>query len=149
MAKRLENQPAWHHLDNFLTYCSSFLAFREQCSSSCNGGSQTRTAECVDELERVVDPKQCNESEKIVIRSCGNGDCPHWDVGSWTPVSWWSQFIFFNYEEKSLKRSANAFFSTSLAHMSCKLNTRVWSSMLHVSVSVGGEEKRGSCFDCW
>ncbi|CAG0917323.1 unnamed protein product [Notodromas monacha] len=55
------------------------------CSSSCNGGTQTRTAECVDELDRIVEAKLCNDSEKVVLRSCGNGDCPHWDVGNWTP----------------------------------------------------------------
>nr|CAD7429467.1 unnamed protein product [Timema monikensis] len=58
-----------------------------QCSKTCGGGVQTRGAQCVDELDRVMEDSQCVTSERITDRVCGDKNCPQWSVDKWLPCS--------------------------------------------------------------
>nr|CAD7201811.1 unnamed protein product [Timema douglasi] len=57
------------------------------CSKTCGGGVQTRGAQCVDELDRVMEDSQCVTSERITDRVCGDKNCPQWSVDKWLPCS--------------------------------------------------------------
>lgn len=44
-------------------------------------------ADCVNDMNELVEEKECRESERIEERSCNTIKCPHWAVGEWAPVS--------------------------------------------------------------
>ena len=58
-----------------------------QCSRSCNGGVQHRTAQCVDDFANNLSDSNCQPEERIVTQVCNTQSCPKWEVGDWTPVS--------------------------------------------------------------
>lgn len=59
-----------------------------QCSKTCGGGKQTRTALCVSEQGWQKDESDCKQSDPpIVERPCGTQDCPQWVLGDMSPVS--------------------------------------------------------------
>jgi len=59
-----------------------------QCSKTCGGGTQTRTAQCVSEQGWPKDESDCKQSDPpIVERPCGTQDCPQWVLGDMSPVS--------------------------------------------------------------
>ncbi|XP_044763903.1 A disintegrin and metalloproteinase with thrombospondin motifs 9 isoform X2 [Coccinella septempunctata] len=59
-----------------------------QCSQSCGGGIQTRTAQCVDLNNNApIDEENCKEIEKITKRECKNNDCPRWYATDWSQCS--------------------------------------------------------------
>ena len=59
-----------------------------QCSKTCGGGKQTRTAQCVSEQGWPKDESDCKQSDPpIVERPCGTQDCPKWVLGDMSPVS--------------------------------------------------------------
>lgn len=57
------------------------------CTASCGGGTQMRTASCVDSNDRKVPEHKCNVSDKLLKKSCGHEVCPQWTLGEWSPVS--------------------------------------------------------------
>ncbi|XP_054290364.1 A disintegrin and metalloproteinase with thrombospondin motifs 20-like [Macrosteles quadrilineatus] len=57
------------------------------CSKSCGSGIQRRDADCVNDMNELMEEKECRESERIVERSCNTQKCPHWAVGEWAPCS--------------------------------------------------------------
>ncbi|XP_049824532.1 A disintegrin and metalloproteinase with thrombospondin motifs 9 isoform X2 [Aethina tumida] len=57
-----------------------------QCSKTCGGGMQHRTAKCVDSNEREIDEANCREP-KITEKTCNTGRCPYWSPRDWTPCS--------------------------------------------------------------
>jgi thrombospondin motif-containing protein 9 len=57
-----------------------------QCSASCGGGSQRRTANCVDNNSRIIDDSLCG-SEKFTEQRCNVQKCPVWESREWTPCS--------------------------------------------------------------
>ncbi|ERL92127.1 hypothetical protein D910_09447 [Dendroctonus ponderosae] len=52
-----------------------------ECSQTCGGGTQTRSAKCVDENNMPIDDAHCSSSEKIVKQICNIEECPDWIVG--------------------------------------------------------------------
>lgn len=66
--------------------CFDYLSLL-QCSKTCGTGIQRRIADCVNDMNELVDEKECRKSERIEERSCGTQKCPHWAVGEWAPVS--------------------------------------------------------------
>ncbi|XP_069692936.1 A disintegrin and metalloproteinase with thrombospondin motifs 9 isoform X2 [Periplaneta americana] len=59
-----------------------------QCSKTCGGGIETRTAHCVDERGWPKDEADCKLSDPPVLeRPCGAQDCPKWVLGELSPCS--------------------------------------------------------------
>lgn len=71
----------------FTIYDCFLSIFFLQCSKTCGTGVQRRVADCVNDMNELVEEKECRESERIEERSCGTIKCPHWAVGEWAPVS--------------------------------------------------------------
>lgn len=57
------------------------------CSVTCGGGTQYRSATCVDTSNKAIAEAKCMTEEKIVTRTCGNEICPNWSFGTWSAVS--------------------------------------------------------------
>ena len=57
------------------------------CSSTCGGGVQYRTAVCVDSEARTLNGGKCFAIEPKRTQKCGKGDCPKWRTGDWTEVT--------------------------------------------------------------
>ncbi|CAD5226716.1 unnamed protein product [Bursaphelenchus xylophilus] len=57
------------------------------CSTTCGNGIQKRDATCVDRNGKQLDDNKCDVREKILQKSCHQGDCPHWKIGSWSTCS--------------------------------------------------------------
>ncbi|KAK9886442.1 hypothetical protein WA026_016725 [Henosepilachna vigintioctopunctata] len=59
-----------------------------QCSQTCGGGIQTRTARCVHTLNGVpLEAEDCKELSKITQRECKNNKCPEWFAFEWSQCS--------------------------------------------------------------
>ncbi|KDR16488.1 hypothetical protein L798_08797, partial [Zootermopsis nevadensis] len=59
-----------------------------QCSKTCGGGTQTRSAHCVDERGWPKDESDCKQSDPPVVeRPCGTQECPKWVLGESSPCS--------------------------------------------------------------
>ncbi|XP_045465321.1 A disintegrin and metalloproteinase with thrombospondin motifs 9 isoform X2 [Harmonia axyridis] len=59
-----------------------------QCSQSCGGGIQTRTAECVDtKSNEPLDEDKCRGIEKTTKRECKDNECPKWITTDWSQCS--------------------------------------------------------------
>ncbi|XP_019769669.2 A disintegrin and metalloproteinase with thrombospondin motifs 9 isoform X2 [Dendroctonus ponderosae] len=58
-----------------------------ECSQTCGGGTQTRSAKCVDENNMPIDDAHCSSSEKIVKQICNIEECPDWIVGETSACS--------------------------------------------------------------
>lgn len=66
-----------------------------QCSKTCGGGTQTRSAHCVDERGWPKDESDCKQSDPPVVeRPCGTQECPKWVLGESSPVCFELYFIF-------------------------------------------------------
>ncbi|XP_008190626.1 A disintegrin and metalloproteinase with thrombospondin motifs 9 isoform X2 [Tribolium castaneum] len=57
-----------------------------ECSTSCGGGTQRRSAKCVDNNSRTLDDSYC-PGEKITEQRCNTQKCPIWESREWTPCS--------------------------------------------------------------
>ncbi|XP_025423198.1 A disintegrin and metalloproteinase with thrombospondin motifs 9-like isoform X2 [Sipha flava] len=57
------------------------------CSKTCGSGVQYREAHCVNDNGESMEESSCNDSEKIVLRTCGTEKCPQWSVGEWSSCS--------------------------------------------------------------
>jgi hypothetical protein len=66
-----------------------------QCSRTCGGGTQTRTAHCVSERGWREDESDCKQSDPPVVeRPCGTQDCPKWVLGEFSPVRFHLNLVF-------------------------------------------------------
>jgi hypothetical protein len=66
-----------------------------QCSKTCGGGTQTRSAHCVDERGWPKDESDCKQSDPPVVeRPCGTQDCPKWVLGELSPVCFELYLVF-------------------------------------------------------
>lgn len=58
------------------------------CSATCNRGTQTRQATCMDtNSNRPIDDHHCAKSEKVTQQICNRQKCPVWTSTEWTPCS--------------------------------------------------------------
>lgn len=60
-----------------------------QCSKSCGGGIQNRTATCISipgDRGRPIDDGFCINKKNEIIRECNEDACPEWQYGENTPV---------------------------------------------------------------
>ncbi|VEN49794.1 unnamed protein product [Callosobruchus maculatus] len=58
-----------------------------ECSKSCGGGIQRRTAKCMDDSYTHIDNSYCNNTELITEQICNAESCPTWVVVETTPCS--------------------------------------------------------------
>ncbi|KAJ8984117.1 hypothetical protein NQ317_017326 [Molorchus minor] len=58
-----------------------------QCTKTCGGGTQRRTAKCVDNSYRPIEDSYCNMSEKITEQICNTERCPSWVWARESPCS--------------------------------------------------------------
>ncbi|XP_063930505.1 A disintegrin and metalloproteinase with thrombospondin motifs 9-like isoform X2 [Zophobas morio] len=58
-----------------------------ECSVTCGGGTQRRSAKCVDDSSHVMDDSHCFKSEKVTEQVCNVRKCPVWESREWTPCS--------------------------------------------------------------
>ncbi|XP_056632510.1 A disintegrin and metalloproteinase with thrombospondin motifs 9 isoform X2 [Diorhabda sublineata] len=49
-----------------------------ECSKTCGGGIQRRTAKCVDYTYTPIDDSYCNDSEMVTNQICNTENCPEW-----------------------------------------------------------------------
>ena len=57
------------------------------CSLTCGGGIQYRTAVCVDSEAKTLDDGKCFAIASETTQKCGKEDCPKWRTGDWTEVT--------------------------------------------------------------
>ncbi|XP_018561715.1 A disintegrin and metalloproteinase with thrombospondin motifs 9 isoform X2 [Anoplophora glabripennis] len=55
-----------------------------ECTKTCGGGIQRRTAKCVDDKYTPIDDSYCNNSEMITEQICNTERCPNW---TWAETS--------------------------------------------------------------
>ncbi|XP_060533240.1 A disintegrin and metalloproteinase with thrombospondin motifs 9 isoform X2 [Cylas formicarius] len=58
-----------------------------ECSKTCGGGTQRRTAKCVDENNVSIDDSHCRNAEKIVDQMCNTEKCPVWMIADTSACS--------------------------------------------------------------
>lgn len=65
-----------------------------QCSRSCDGGNQSRTAFCTSHLKgQLIDERYCAKViQDDLTRPCNTHECPKWQYGDESPVS----SVYFN-----------------------------------------------------
>lgn len=73
--------------------CITLLNF--QCSKSCGGGIQTRTAKCIDDSNTHIDDSYCKNSEMVTEQICNTENCPIWSLVDESPVSKEKYLIYF------------------------------------------------------
>ncbi|XP_050511629.1 A disintegrin and metalloproteinase with thrombospondin motifs 9 isoform X2 [Diabrotica virgifera virgifera] len=84
---KLGSPPA---MENCNTICNSTRWHYSQwseCSKTCGGGLQKRTAKCVDDRYTPIDDSYCNNSEKIIEQICNTENCPVWTLADQSPCS--------------------------------------------------------------
>lgn len=57
-----------------------------QCSKTCGGGIQRRTAKCIDDRNTPIDDSYCNNSEMITEQICNTENCPVWTLADTSSV---------------------------------------------------------------
>lgn len=65
-----------------------------QCSKSCAGGTQRRTAKCIDDSNNLIDDAYCKNNELITQQICNTQSCPVWKLAETSSVS---KKLFFEY----------------------------------------------------
>lgn len=58
-----------------------------KCSQSCGGGTQKRTAKCLDDSNAHIDDIYCNNSKLVTEQTCNANRCPIWKLVETSPVS--------------------------------------------------------------
>lgn len=58
-----------------------------ECSATCGGGFQTRSAICLDRNNKRISNLHCNSEEKNVRQSCNSHMCPLWACDEWNQCS--------------------------------------------------------------
>ena len=58
-----------------------------QCTASCGGGAQKRSAKCMDNRGNSVADSYCDIKELALERSCNNQPCANWKIEDWSGVS--------------------------------------------------------------
>ena len=57
------------------------------CSLTCGGGIQHRTAVCVDSEAKTLDDGKCFAIASETTQKCEIEECPKWQTGDWTEVT--------------------------------------------------------------
>ncbi|KAK3601758.1 hypothetical protein CHS0354_016122 [Potamilus streckersoni] len=57
------------------------------CTATCDGGTQKRSAKCVDVRGNVLPNHECNMKELLQERTCNNHHCATWKPEDWTGCS--------------------------------------------------------------
>ena len=60
--------------------------FLLQCTASCGGGAQKRSAKCMDVRGNSVSDSYCDIKELVIERTCNNQPCADWEVEDWSGV---------------------------------------------------------------
>uniref|UniRef100_A0A8B9RMA0 ADAM metallopeptidase with thrombospondin type 1 motif, 9 n=1 Tax=Astyanax mexicanus TaxID=7994 RepID=A0A8B9RMA0_ASTMX len=55
-----------------------------ECSKSCGGGTQRRSAVCGKSAEGNADESKCNSRDKLTVQPCNEFLCPQWKTGEWS-----------------------------------------------------------------
>ncbi|CAH1115336.1 unnamed protein product [Psylliodes chrysocephalus] len=58
-----------------------------ECSKTCGGGIQRRTAKCIDDRNTPIDDSYCNNSEMITEQICNTENCPVWTLADTSSCS--------------------------------------------------------------
>ncbi|CAG9862410.1 unnamed protein product [Phyllotreta striolata] len=58
-----------------------------ECSKTCGGGVQRRTAKCIDDSNTPIDDSYCNNSELIIEQICNTENCPIWTLAETSSCS--------------------------------------------------------------
>ncbi|KAL4226991.1 A disintegrin and metalloproteinase with thrombospondin motifs 9 [Mactra antiquata] len=58
-----------------------------ECTATCGGGAQKRSAMCIDSYSKQVDDRYCNEEDLVQEQACNLQDCPEWRLQRWTGCS--------------------------------------------------------------
>ncbi len=66
-----------------------------QCSKSCGGGIQVRSAYCIDSDDNILEEENCFSLTPVTKQDCGNEECPKWKTGDWTAVISMSNLLIF------------------------------------------------------
>lgn len=66
-----------------------------QCSKTCGGGIQRRTAKCIDDRNTPIDDSYCNNSEMITEQICNTENCPVWTLADTSSVRKKKHYYYF------------------------------------------------------
>ena len=70
-----------------ILWCGSIFYIFKQCTSSCGGGAQKRSAKCMDARGNSVSDSYCDIKELVTERTCNNQPCADWEMEDWSGVS--------------------------------------------------------------
>ncbi|CAH1132157.1 unnamed protein product [Ceutorhynchus assimilis] len=76
--------------ENCYTSCNTTrwdYSIWSECSKTCGGGTQRRSAKCVDENNIPIDDSHCSNTEKIIEQICNTEQCPDWLIADTSSCS--------------------------------------------------------------
>ncbi|KAJ8967041.1 hypothetical protein NQ314_003158, partial [Rhamnusium bicolor] len=77
-------------LETCVTVCNSTrwdYSPWSECTQTCGGGIQRRTAKCVDDHYTPIDDSYCSNSDKITEQICNTERCPSWTLAETSSCS--------------------------------------------------------------